>query len=392
MKKLIIQTKIMKEAAILLLVTLLLISSAVAMANRGQKQESGRVTGYTMVVENSTTFPGAIGHTIEVTGSYEEEIFRYIIHLDYGPTQAVGDINVTEVNLDGCVGEDPAVFSWNVYKYGDHGHIYALIIYNQTTPGSGIPPGQGKLINIILDVAPTAESQVIPIFANTTFSTYYHIISGPVDTEVIDGYLEISTNQPPETPDQPEGPTSGAVGAEYTYTTNPVADPNGDDVEYLFDWGDGNNSGWLSSPNASYAWSLAGTYEVTVKARDVPEGAESEWSEPLSVEITDQEPELEIESISGGFGITAIIKNNGEVPATDVKWCITLGEGLIILGKVTSNTISSIPAGGSAEIKSNFIIGFGKITITVTAEYNGGLKAEKLASGFVIVFIVGGVK
>jgi hypothetical protein len=104
-----------------------------------------------------------------------------------------------------------------------------------------------------------------------------------------------------------------------------------------------------------------------------------------------EEPELEISDIAGGFGISAMIDNVGDGEATDTEWSITLDGGLIILGKETTGTIASIPAGESSEIKSGLIFGIGKPTITISAECAEGASAEETASGLVILFFVLGV-
>ncbi len=100
-----------------------------------------------------------------------------------------------------------------------------------------------------------------------------------------DGWL----NKPPATPSQPTGQTMGILRASYTYSTQTI-DPNGDNVYYLWDWGDGNNSGWLGPypsgqiVSASYTWFNRGTYPIKVKAKDTS-GLESPWSTPLTVNI-----------------------------------------------------------------------------------------------------------
>ena len=94
-------------------------------------------------------------------------------------------------------------------------------------------------------------------------------------------------NNPPNKPSKPSGPTSGKAGTSYTYSTS-TTDPDGDQVYYWFDWGDGTNSGWLGPYNsgqtvsASHTWSERGSYEIKVKAKDT-NGAESEWSDPLPI-------------------------------------------------------------------------------------------------------------
>ena len=96
-------------------------------------------------------------------------------------------------------------------------------------------------------------------------------------------------NQQPETPDAPVGPTDGSINEEYTFTAVTV-DPDAEDIFYRFDWGDGTMSDWIG-PFASggicetiHSWEEQGSFEITVKARDV-NGGESDWSDPLHVSM-----------------------------------------------------------------------------------------------------------
>jgi len=103
------------------------------------------------------------------------------------------------------------------------------------------------------------------------------------------GMASVNENDPPETPSRPNGPTSGKIHREHTFTTS-TTDPDGNDIYYLFDWGDGSDSGWigpyLSGENAeaSYTWTEQGNYEIKVIAQDI-NGAMSEWSDPLVVSM-----------------------------------------------------------------------------------------------------------
>jgi len=98
-----------------------------------------------------------------------------------------------------------------------------------------------------------------------------------------------SQNTPPEKPSRPMGPVAGVINQSYTYSSF-TTDPDGDDLYYLFDWGDGSTSGWLgpyksgSMCNASHTWKSMGNYTIKVKAKDV-NGGESEWSEGLVVSM-----------------------------------------------------------------------------------------------------------
>lgn len=95
-------------------------------------------------------------------------------------------------------------------------------------------------------------------------------------------------NQPPYKP-VINGPTDGKIGTEYTYTIS-TTDPDGDQVYYLFDWGDGTDSGWqgpyISGETVSlnHTWNKKGAYIVVGRAMDL-EGHYSNWSDPIAVSM-----------------------------------------------------------------------------------------------------------
>jgi hypothetical protein len=97
-------------------------------------------------------------------------------------------------------------------------------------------------------------------------------------------------------------------------------------------------------------------------------------------------PEIIIESITGGIGVSAVIKNVGNAVATNVQWSIDLEGGLILVGKNAGDTIPTIAAGTSVTVKIPFVLGFGGVTIEAAA--NG---ATKSATGTVLLFLVTGV-
>ncbi len=69
-----------------------------------------------------------------------------------------------------------------------------------------------------------------------------------------------------------------------------ATDPEANMIYYWWDWGDGQNTGWLGPYNsgasalASHSWTDFGNYEVKVKVKDAF-GAETAWSAPVSVKI-----------------------------------------------------------------------------------------------------------
>jgi len=97
----------------------------------------------------------------------------------------------------------------------------------------------------------------------------------------------LEANDPPNKPDTPTGPASGKAGDQYTYECTGT-DPDGDDIEFFFDWGDGSNSGWVgpiasgATASASHTWDDQDDFEIKVKTRD-PRGEESPWSDPLPI-------------------------------------------------------------------------------------------------------------
>ena len=92
-------------------------------------------------------------------------------------------------------------------------------------------------------------------------------------------------------PDTPQGSANGLSGTIYTYATGGAISKTGDQVQYLFDWSDGTNSGWLpvGQLSASKSWTSTGTYDVRAQARcSNHTSVFSSWSGPLSVTINYQ--------------------------------------------------------------------------------------------------------
>ena len=119
---------------------------------------------------------------------------------------------------------------------------------------------------------------------------YYVDTSGNVNgTDVMSFTIGGETNTPPETPSRPSGVGRGITDRRYVYTTR-TTDPEGDFIYYRWDWGDGSYSDWLGPygsgliAGAQHKWTSGGAYQIRVKAKD-QYGAESDWSDPLTVSI-----------------------------------------------------------------------------------------------------------
>jgi hypothetical protein len=78
-------------------------------------------------------------------------------------------------------------------------------------------------------------------------------------------------NHPPGIPDI-NGPTSGKTGKSYEFILNAV-DPDGDQIKYIINWGDGNTDTTALNPSGTYVtishtWSIPGTFSIKAKAED----------------------------------------------------------------------------------------------------------------------------
>jgi thiol-disulfide isomerase/thioredoxin len=213
---------------------------------------------------------------------------------------------------------------------------------------------------------------------NLSLSVEY-IGSGDLQIDV--DIINLGSNSPPATPSAPSGETSGSVGTEYDYTAS-TTDPESDNVWYWFDWDDGTNSGWVGpytsgeTGEASHSWSVAGTYNVKVKAKDTSDD-ESGWSSTLPVTIT--APAMEIGIAGGLLKVSATLTNIGGTELTDVSWTISVTGGLLGMINVQSNgTIPTLAVSGEELVNTGIVFGLGSVSVTVTADAE-----SKTATGFV---------
>jgi hypothetical protein len=129
--------------------------------------------------------------------------------------------------------------------------------------------------------------------------------------EIAAGFGAHSMDAPPAAPripDAPDGPDFGIMNIEYTFNATTI-DCEGDQIYYMFDWGDGKYSGWVGPYNsgdtgsASHIWIKAGILEVRAKAKD-EYGRECGWSESAFLSIVENEKptKVVIEGPKWGFG------------------------------------------------------------------------------------------
>ncbi len=114
-------------------------------------------------------------------------------------------------------------------------------------------------------------------------------------------------SDPPETPTTPDGPDEWVRDVETSFSTSAI-EPDGEQVYYMFDWGDGNFSDWVGPYNsgetgeALHAWENLGDYEIRAIAKDV-NGVQSEWSESAFISIVENEKPSMVEIYGETYGL-----------------------------------------------------------------------------------------
>jgi len=202
------------------------------------------------------------------------------------------------------------------------------------------------------------------------------------DIDAVQNLAPQVTNQPPNIPDAPQGPTSGYTYVEYSFHAVAPVDPDGTLVYLRWFYGD-NTTDWLGpySPgqqvNTSHMWTTPWVYEVRVQAKDL-NGSMSAYSAPLNITITEQ-PKIIITNIHGGLGLSVTAHNQGSQNLSNVPWSVSVKGGVIFIAKGTSGQIASFAAGENASVHTGLILGLGKVSITATVGDGTGL-----ASGFLL--------
>lgn len=124
-------------------------------------------------------------------------------------------------------------------------------------------------------LASTAQSPA-HIYKKSGIYTPSLTVQGPngTDSELKPGYIVVDQNPVISSP--PTGPNTGAVDTLYKFIAQ-ATDPDGDQLRYRFDWGDGMKSSWSSLNSASHKWAATGTFCVKTQAVD-DKGGLSAWS------------------------------------------------------------------------------------------------------------------
>ena len=137
-------------------------------------------------------------------------------------------------------------------------------------------------------------------------------------------YAVPGVNGAPTTPATPTGASSALVNTAIAFSTS-ATDPNGDSLQYQYDWGGGVLSGW-GAASQSHSWAAAGQYAVKAQARDSL-GLASAWSGAKTVVIS-QSPQNQAPAANAGSDQTvnaAAATINTSIPRPGSHPCGRLG-------------------------------------------------------------------
>ncbi len=198
-------------------------------------------------------------------------------HIPSNPYPAHGSTSVnTNVDLS-WTGSDPDGDPVTYDVYLGTSSTPSKVASNQTA--TSYDPG-------ILDLEKTYYWKIIAWDNHSAFT------EGPV------WWFSTGTNQPPFKPIILSAPTFGRPEVQLDFSTVAM-DPEGDQIYYMWDWGDGELSGWLGpfvsgqTTETHHTWDDSGEFEIKVKAKDSND-AESYWSEPAQLIIENIPPDVEI--------------------------------------------------------------------------------------------------
>jgi hypothetical protein len=105
----------------------------------------------------------------------------------------------------------------------------------------------------------------------------------------------------------------------------------------------------------------SGTYSVEVTLYDIF-GNTLETESDFIYLIT---PLFDIQTLYGGFGISAIVENTDTENITDIHWSITVDGNMVFLGGYKEGNIPMLEPDETFEIKSGLLLGVGPVDITV---------------------------
>jgi hypothetical protein len=257
-----------------------------------------------------------------------------------------------------------------IYEYDQNGALLNYYPIDRTMRGV-YELGNGLLLfssSASVSTYNPANGQIVDIYTDGNFQ-FIHLLSSV-------------TNHPPDEPSDPS-PPDGANDVEVDITlTWKGGDPDGDPVTYDVYFGTtnpppkvvSNQSSTIYDPE-TLGYSITYYWQIIAWDNHSASTGGPIWQ---FTTVEESAPDIEIESITGGFGVNAGIKNIGTVNATNVNVKFTVAGGLILLppGGTKIVAIGTIGGAGGTGTAKLFVFGFGKPTITVDVTCDEGATAN----------------
>jgi hypothetical protein len=207
----------------------------------------------------------------QYNNTYPPNQNKWVFKIDYIPPAQQPPFFGTPTPTNGST-NNPLSLTWNIPINDPNGDHFSWTIQcnnGQTNSGTGAANGTKTLV-----LSGLADVTTYTVWVNATDPTG----SG----QYIRRWYTFTTkvNQPPITPTI-TGPAQGKIKVDIAYNIT-TTDPNGDNVSYFIDWGDGTNSAWIgpypsgTTATQSHTWNKKGTYTIKAKAKDIY-GNESYW-------------------------------------------------------------------------------------------------------------------
>ncbi len=185
----------------------------------------------------------------------------------------------------------------------------------------------------------------------TAGQTYYFAVTAYNSSNKESGYSNqvsysvLAPNGAPLTPATPTGASAALVNASIAFSTS-TTDPNGDSLEYRYDWGGGVLSNW-GAVSQSHSWPAAGAYAVKAQARD-SHLAESAWSAGKTVTISQNQPPTANAGSDQTVDAGAVVSLNGTGSGPDNgilswQWTQKAGNAVILTGAATQQARFTAP-------------------------------------------------
>lgn len=175
------------------------------------------------------------------------------------------------------------------------------------------------------------------------------------ETDPDNQFIIVAVANHPPTPPIIVGPSWGIVNVNYHFSIT-VTDPDGDNLYCMWDWGDGNLSGWLgpfnsgTTFNISHSWREPGNYTNKIKLKD-SYGVESE-SVPFSITIV----QLKTAFFCGTF--TGLNQTEDLLILESKFFIIFPFEHVLVIGKTVVISTDALMGLGPT-----FVFGMGEIAV-----------------------------